>query len=221
LRSAPPSRTHDLEAACALIARSGRRRLAADLQRRERVDERASDTALRIEGRIEDRDLDPNRARARHRRAQDSAQLVPAQAVGKAVVDGGHDRVVEHVGVEVDPEAVGTVLALEVRESVAGGTLDSVPAHRRQVERPEVRWERLAALGSGGVGVPVREHDHILVAHERPAAFQVRDDFGATAGNERQVHRCRLAARFGLGLVEVGVPVEEEQAIPSAPPQRE
>jgi hypothetical protein len=121
----------------------------------------------------------------------------------------------------VEPQPSGTLGALEVAERVVGGTVDPLRAHRRQVEGKQVRRERPAAFGGGGLGVAEPKRDHVVVAQQRPTTLEVGEEFGAAARHQRQVQGRRLARGLGPRLVEVGVPVEEEQAVAPAPSQRE
>ena len=65
------------------------------------------------------------------------------------------------------------------------------------------------------------ERDDVFVAHQWPQSFEIRQQLRAVAGREREIHRRRLAVRIGLGLIEIGVPVDEQQSVAAAPAQRE
>ena len=52
-------------------------------------------------------------------------------------------------------------------------------------------------------------------------SFEARQEFGSASDRERQLHRGRLAVRIDVGLIEVGMAVEEEEAMPAAPPERQ
>ena len=52
--------------------------------------------------------------------AQDGYPLVPGEAVWARVVDGLHDRLIEDVGVEVDPEPVRPAVTSQEGHSLAG-----------------------------------------------------------------------------------------------------
>ena len=84
-----------------------------------------------------DRHLDGNRAPARDGGAEHGDELVDAQAARQAVVDGGHHRVVQAVGVEVDGEAVEAG-PREVRQRRRHRGVDALPAHGREVEHEEL-----------------------------------------------------------------------------------
>ena len=45
---------------------------------------------------------------------------------------------------------------------------------------------------------PVAEERGVVVAHERAATLDIRDDVRAAPGGERQVHRGRLTGRSSL-----------------------
>src|SRR5215211_1915007 len=176
------------------------------------VDEKAGDPAVGVEGGVEDRDVEAGGVVAGDRRSEDGGQLLPGQAAGEVVVDGGHDGVVEDVDVEVDPEPGGAALALQVGEGVAGRPPGTSVADRRQVQGVDGRSQGPASLGGGMVGVAEAEHHHVFVAEERAPALEVGDQLRAAAGDQGEFHRGGLARGFGLGLVEVGMAVEEQQA---------
>jgi hypothetical protein len=67
-----------------------------------------------------------------------------------------------------------------------------------------------ASLGRGVLGVAEPEHHDVLVAEEGAPALEVGDQVGAASGDESELHRGGLAGWLGLGLVEVGVSVEEQ-----------
>ena len=73
----------------------------------------------------------------------------------------------------------------------------------------------------GLLGVAAGERDDIGVANQGPPAFQVGDDERPAPGHQRQVHRRSLAGRLRLGLVEVGMAVDEEQPGTPAPARRQ
>lgn len=74
--------------------------------RRQNRHEVPGHRAVIVELGIEDRHIDTDRSAAVDARPECCLELVPAQPVGHTVVDGGHDRIVEHVGIEMDPEPV-------------------------------------------------------------------------------------------------------------------
>ena len=77
----------------------------------ERSGQRGAGGPGGVERRVVDRDLDACDAASSHRGGEDGRELIGGQAAGLAIVDRGHDRVVEHVRVHVDPEAIGGVRA--------------------------------------------------------------------------------------------------------------
>src|SRR6516162_11683280 len=67
--------------------------------------ESAGDRPVRVEGGVEDGDLETDGLARLHESAQDRAELGIAESTGETVVHGRHGGIVENVGVEVDPEA--------------------------------------------------------------------------------------------------------------------
>ena len=73
---------------------------------RQDLHKRVADRAIAIEFRIKNRDVDASHPATRHCHLQHGCEFVPGQSIGHAVVDSRHDRIVEHVGIEMDPEPV-------------------------------------------------------------------------------------------------------------------
>jgi hypothetical protein len=65
------------------------------------------------------------------------------------------------------------------------------------------------------------EQNHVLGSHERPASFYVGEQRGPIAGRKRQVHRRRFTVRIDLGLIEVGMTVDEQETKASASLERQ
>ena len=66
------------------------------------------------------------------------------------------------------------------------------------------------------LGVAEAEHYDVFVAEQGASALEVGDQVGTASGDKGEVHRGGLAGWFGLGLVEVGVAVQEQQAVAAA-----
>jgi len=96
----------DLPAKDGLIAahRGSTRRATQRID--EEVGEKRACAATVIELGVVDRDLQTHRAPGVERVPEDRAQLLGAEAVRHAVVHRGHDRIIEAVGIDVNPEAV-------------------------------------------------------------------------------------------------------------------
>jgi hypothetical protein len=73
----------------------------------EQVDDpRRSRCAGVVQQRVVDRDLEPYEATGTEGGRDDVLDLIPSKPAWLTVVDGGHELVVEHVDVEVQPEAI-------------------------------------------------------------------------------------------------------------------
>ena len=84
------------------------------------------------------------------------------------------------------------------------------------------RRQRLAAAAFPVGRIAAGKHDHVIVPHQRPPSLQVTQNVRAAPGREGEVaRRCRAEQRVDLGLVKVGVAVDVEHAVPSAPPERQ
>lgn len=148
-------------------------------------------------------------------------EFFPTQPARQAVIHRRHYGVIENVAVEVDPEAV-EFGAKEVLEPVLGGALDSSPPNGGKVDHHDGGvLDTLAPSLRGLGGVSPGELDDVLIQYQRTAALQVGHDIRSSAGSQRQFHRSGLAVGLGFRLVEVGVPVDEEQPVTPAAPQRQ
>lgn len=83
-----------------------------------------------IEGGVVDGDLDAGHAAGSQHGGKDGRQLVRGRSAGLAVVDSRHDRVVEHVGIHVNPETVRCTATSQMSESTLGGSLPATPVAR-------------------------------------------------------------------------------------------
>jgi hypothetical protein len=83
------------------------------------------------------------------------------------------------------------------------------------------RRQRLTSMSRRLFCVSEAERHDVLIPHERPTAFEVGHERGASPGGERQVHRSRLAIRLDLGLVKIHVAVKKQQTVTAAPAQGE
>ena len=95
--------------------------------------------------RVVDRHVEAQQGVAAHERSQQPRQLVPVEAAGEQVVDGGHHRRREDVEVEVEPEA-----PRPLRERLARRSVPPRPARsaaRRRRRRSARRGARRARPG--------------------------------------------------------------------------
>jgi hypothetical protein len=69
--------------------------------------------------------------------------------------------------------------------------------------------------------VAAPKNDNILVAYQRPAFPDVRDRQRPATRGKRQLHTGRLAVRFGVWLVKVGLAIEKKKAVTATTPERE
>ncbi len=140
---------------------------------------------------VVDRELQAHRAAGGDGGAESHGQFVVGEAVGPGIVDGPHDRFVEHVGVDVDPEsAVRAVVAGQVGDGVTGRRggaqlTDPVTVDDRHDFR---EWLAVAPVPVGGVAAG--EHDHIVVADQRPPLLQVTHHVRAPARDEGEIRKC-------------------------------
>lgn len=114
--------------------------------------------------------------------------FVPGRAVWAWVVDGLHNRLVEDVCVQVDPEPVRwSAVTSQEGHSLAGGAFGTGPADVLAVEDQHVRRQRLAAAAFPVGGSAAGEHGHVAVAHERPPWTSARGPWWRCRG----LARCR------------------------------
>jgi hypothetical protein len=97
--------------------------------------------------------------------------------------------VIEHVRVDVDPEAtVATGIAREVGDGIAGGHVHAAAANPTEIDRAQLRRERLTSVRGLLLSITETERDDVVIVHQRPATFDVRQEVGTTARGERQLH---------------------------------
>jgi hypothetical protein len=172
-------------------------------------------------GRVEDGDVDTDGPSGCNREPDHRLELVPAQATRKPIVHGRHRGVIQRVAVHVDPESVELRSNKALERARRGGGHSLVP-HGREVDHEDCGVFDALTPSLGRLGlVSTGELDDILVEDQRPATLEVGEEFRATAGGQGQIHRRDLAVRLRLGLVEVHVPIDEQQPMAAAPPQRE
>ena len=92
---------------------------------------------------------------------------------------------------------------------------------RRSMTAMAVSSMRRLPASFGLLRVAAADMDDILVPDQRSPPVEVRDDAGTPSGGQREVHRRRFAVGLGLGLVEVGVTVDEQQSVTTAAAERE
>src|SRR5215213_4927824 len=108
--------------------RSGRAEAARDA-----AHELPSDGPVAVEGRIEDRHLEPDDTAAPDRACQDDFELIPTQSAGQPVIHRRHDGVVEDIAVQVDPEAT-ELGAHEPIERVYSGSLHTAGPYGVEID---------------------------------------------------------------------------------------
>ena len=186
---------------------------------RDELGELAGDAAVGVEVRVEDRHVQAAGAWPAEQALQQPSRFVPAQAAWVAVVDGGHDGVVEDIDVEVHPVTLelrlghGGQRSVEDRRDGPGAQVPVVQHGDAAV--PDV----LAAEPVVVAEDPVTDQRDVVGPHQRCEPVQVGERPGAAAGRQGQVQRGDLPVRFVGGVLEVGVPVQEDQAIAAPPPQ--
>src|SRR6185503_17004149 len=100
------------------------------------------------------------------------------------------------------------------------GALCAETPYFAQLDCKQILRQRLAVVLALLLRVAKAERDDVLVAHQRPESFEIRQHRRAASGREREIHRRSLAARQGLRLIEIRVAVDEQQAVAAATPQR-
>jgi hypothetical protein len=132
-----------------------------------------------------------------------------------------HDGVVEHIGIQVYPEADDLRIG-QVPDGVEGCVACAAFANLGEINNPDrCVFDTLTAVRLGILGVAALERHHVLVPDQRASALKIGYDIGPAAGGERKIHRCRLTVWLSLGLVEVGVAIEEQQPVTAAAPKGE
>ena len=136
-----------------------------------------------------------------------------------AVVDGGHDGVIEDIHVKVHPETLqpwpgnGRQRPIEDQRDGPGAQVPVVQHGDAAV--PDM-------LGSEPVVVvedPVTDQRDVLGPHQGCQPVQVGERPGSAARGEGEVQGGDLPVRLVGGVLEVGVPVQVDQAVAAPPPQ--
>ena len=155
-----------------------------------------------------------------YRQPQDRGNVAPAETIRQAVIDGGHDAVVEAIGIQMDEEA----FHLRPGQSVECRLHRPLDAHlpdRGQVEGQDVGRQRLAAVLTLFVSVPESECHGVRRTDQGTTVFEVGQERRTVPGREGEIHGGSLAVWIRRRLVEVGVSIDEQQAEPTAPFERE
>jgi hypothetical protein len=162
---------------------------------------------------VVDGELRPQRSLRRRRDPEQGSELVPRKAVRERIIDGPHDRWIQHINIHVDPVARRPSLASQVIDCLLHGRIRAESPNLTPVEHQEVRGQRLAAMPNlCGCATVSEEHD-VVVADERATVFEVGDDAGPTPRREGKIARGRRPAdRVRLGLVKIGVPIDVEES---------
>jgi hypothetical protein len=108
-----------------------------------------------------------------------------------------------------------------VREGAFGRGGRAGRADCGEIEREERFGKRRAAIACLFLHVTEPDDHGILGPDKRREALELTDRRWPMARDQREVHRCCLTRRLDGRLVEVGVPVEEQEAGATAAPQRQ
>jgi hypothetical protein len=179
----------------------------------------AGDAPVGVEVRIEDRHVQAAGAGPRKQALQQLSRFIPAQTALAAVVDGRHDGVIEHIHVEVHPETLqlwlghGSQRAVKDQRDGPGAQIPVVKHGDAAV--PDV----LAAETVVVVEVPVTDQRDVFGTHQRRETVEVGQRSRAAARGEGEVQRGDLPVRLIVGMLEVRVPIQENQAVAASPPQ--
>src|SRR5688500_16734118 len=122
-----------------------------------------------IQARVVDGYFQAPRGSAVESDAQYRLEFLPREPAGIAVIDGGHDRIVEAIGIDVDEESVEAPSA-QVCDCSPRSRFDSEAPHRAQIEARELVRQRLAPRLCLILPVAPGEGDSILASHDRATA---------------------------------------------------
>src|SRR5262249_50959722 len=170
---------------------------------------------------IEDSDVEADRSARSNRDLKDRCQFLPRQPARHAVVNSRHDRVIEHISIEVHPDAddlgSGQLLdgAMDYFACAAFANLGEIDNRNRGV------FDTLATVRLGNLGVAAPQYHDVLVPNQRTSTLKVGYNNRTAARGERKFHRCRLALRLRLRLIEIGMTIEKQQPVTAAPPKGE
>jgi hypothetical protein len=183
--------------------------------------ELAGDRPVLIKVRIEDRNFQAACARLGEQALQQSSRFIPAQTALVTVIDGRHDRVIEHINIEVHPETpylwLGHGSQRTLKDERDGpGTQVSVVEHG-DAAVPDVFTGKAVVV----IEVAVTDQRDVLGTHQRHLTIEVSERSRAPAGGQGEIQRRDLAVRLVIGMLKVRVPVQIDQAVAASPSQRQ
>ena len=182
--------------------------------------------AVRIEIGIEDRDGHPGAAPVGDQAGENDPQLVRIDARTAGRIDRRHDRLVEHVDVEMQEER--PILLADGGKRARHDRLGAALARIEHVDAVEGSLVDVGPDEAGAAPLALADLHHLLVGHQRR---RHAGPFGhqrvAAAGCQRQVHAGHRALH-GPGVIvsrmaEIAVSVdmdERQRARPAQPGQR-
>src|SRR5690349_17214005 len=175
---------------------------------------------VRIKGGVIDCDFDPDSLVAFEGRTQNRFEILAGQAAGNAKVHGGHDGVVETIGIDMDPESVEVAAAQMLNRCFSGASgADALDAGK--IKCTQLTRQRLAAKFCLVLGVAKAERDSISRSDQRRVTIEVSERSRSVTGDQGQVHRGGLAIRLRFRLKEVGLSVDEKQSVTAPSPERQ
>ena len=177
--------------------------------------------AIPIQVRIENSDVDTLRPLRGQQAAEDIRGFVPAHAAGVPVVHGRHQVVIENIDVEVHPEPLGIRAAGGGQRFADSGGGTAFPDFW-QVNNGRGRVADVLAQEPVVVAEhPVPDERDILVPDEWPEPLQVSEHLQAASCREGEVERGYLAVRLVARVLEIGMSVDEGQAVAAPATQRQ
>ena len=141
-------------------------------------------------------------ARPKQSRPEGWFQFLPRQPARHAVVNSRHDSVIEHISIEMHPDAddlgSGQLLdgAMDDFACAAFANLGEIDNRNRGV------FDTLAAVRLGNLGVAAPQYHDVLVPYQRTPTLKVGYNDRTVARGERKFHRCGLTVRLRLGLIK-------------------
>jgi hypothetical protein len=133
---------------------------------------------------------------------------VAPPAAGVPAVGAGHRGA---PGDRLDARTCGSTTCCRRGRCESSTTCSAASAagHSWPPPRPSTPALDDSSSAGGLLRISPPELDHIFVEDQRTATFEVGDDVRTSAGGQRQIHRSGLAVGLGVGLVDVGVAIDE------------
>src|SRR3954463_99308 len=181
-------------------------------------DDRPCIGALRIQLRIENRNIGTHDPSGSHEPRDEASKIVELQPRPSRRVDRRHDSFVEHIQIDVQPARLARTSARSKRP--VNGRLHSVFNYPPHGNAKNCGLLDVAIIVVSRELVALTDLHDIAIGHQRPA-LPVRQQRLAASGREREIHTGGAPeprGRVVIGrVVEIAVAIDMDQTHPARP----